>query len=1163
MKRINEKVKDIVEVRKFESLQDFSEDAAATLAAYRFTDATSELMSKWLDRVASLQGGDGVALALAGYRGVGKSHFLATLAAIAGHPDLRTKISDTHAAASAQALLRRRYPCVFLRRGTRSSLIDELKAAVAESLAIEESSLPERVFDILNVVASKAGDVPFLLLVDTAMERSARVTRDDGAVLSEIAEAVKPIGGLIGVALDDDIAGADGSNAAIVRSFSIDYLDQEHLYKIVNSFVFPKKEHLRPVLHDVYEYFREVMPTFRWSEQRFSSLYPLHPAILDVAPFVRLYVNDFALLSFAAEAGERILGRPANSLIALDEVFDKAENDLRKVEELKEAFDAYDRLNADVVGKIPVMQRLQAKLILKALLILSLEGQGTTAGEISSGTLIFDETDPKKANKTVEEIVRMFAAAMPDDVRVYSEEGREARYGLRIGSNEGLKQDLEAAAATVTDAQAAETVHRLFHERFSDSLFLSPEGLPKFVSDSIVYWRGGARRGRVIWQDPRPDTAAETDRLADDNHDWEVLISNGVESERRNAINEFPQAVWKPAALKPEEMDAVKRFFVLQNDPAIREAHSDHIRGAFHAHVLLMDRAINRTFLEDGHLAIDGFDYNFSEDARTSPTLSGLLSSMLEPLFEMRYPSHPFFLRNLGLAEVSSLVSDLYSGSRQKLGEVQQLAQTFALPLGLVKLSDGIYYPANREQLLSLESVRNIESVLDGSNDQSVALKTVYNELRKPPIGLVREAQQLILAAMVSQRMVEFVTSKGDRINQRSLDLRMIWDDIVGLARPQESAHSTANLAKWAACFSDRADIKDIGLENDLQKFREGAEAWLTDWDASRVLGRFNDVAEERLNTAIWKTVSRTSKTLGAAASLIRKFVTGQIQAEECLGRVSEVFLDDPAKFERARNDLEIVRTYLDGYTEREAMRRYIVVASSTDDASAEVAREQVFAMLEEFEYAPSDEAYRKIGYAYSRFRRQYSEYYVSRHDSVMRSHELQEKVEQFKASDAWWLYESLDGLCDSRSSRVVSDLIAIADQLNCGEQLEQLLETTPYCSCGYNPTMHDEWVGLAEDLERAVAADTTILLNDLRDRLEDVENAPVNSSSDERFNSAAREIEEFVRLGKSPGVFSGDHARAIRSWLLKRRELEPKPNEQRAPSEAVDEVDAALITLA
>ena len=46
MKRINEKVKDIVEVRKFQSLRDFNEDPAATLAAYRFTDATADLKKR-------------------------------------------------------------------------------------------------------------------------------------------------------------------------------------------------------------------------------------------------------------------------------------------------------------------------------------------------------------------------------------------------------------------------------------------------------------------------------------------------------------------------------------------------------------------------------------------------------------------------------------------------------------------------------------------------------------------------------------------------------------------------------------------------------------------------------------------------------------------------------------------------------------------------------------------------------------------------------------------------------------------------------------------------------------------------------------------------------------------------------------------------------------
>ena len=43
------------------------------------------------------------------------------------------------------------------------------------------------------------------------------------------------------------------------------------------------------------------------------------------------------------------------------------------------------------------MQRLQAKLILKALLLLSLDGHGGTANDICASVLIFEESDPAKA----------------------------------------------------------------------------------------------------------------------------------------------------------------------------------------------------------------------------------------------------------------------------------------------------------------------------------------------------------------------------------------------------------------------------------------------------------------------------------------------------------------------------------------------------------------------------------------------------------------------------------------------------------------------------------------------------------------------------------------------------------------------------------------------
>jgi chromosomal replication initiation ATPase DnaA len=110
MKRIQEKVRDIVEVRAYESLQDFTANPAQTLAVYHFTPITSELMAKWIDFIAGVQMRGGAACALAGYRGVGKSHFLASLGAIVSQPEQRAKIADEHVAASLQRLKRRHFP---------------------------------------------------------------------------------------------------------------------------------------------------------------------------------------------------------------------------------------------------------------------------------------------------------------------------------------------------------------------------------------------------------------------------------------------------------------------------------------------------------------------------------------------------------------------------------------------------------------------------------------------------------------------------------------------------------------------------------------------------------------------------------------------------------------------------------------------------------------------------------------------------------------------------------------------------------------------------------------------------------------------------------------------------------------------------------------------
>ncbi|MBC7900554.1 MAG: hypothetical protein H7070_10945 [Saprospiraceae bacterium] len=1127
MKRIQEKVKDIVEVRSYQSLRDFTADPALTLSSYHFTDVTADLMAKWLDQISNVQVQSGAACALAGYRGVGKSHFLATLGALAAHPELRTKIGESHVSASAQRLLRRHYPVAYIRRGTHATLLEEFKDAVAVVFELDQASLGDSFAGILKTVSEKTGELPFILIIDTAFERGSRVTRDDGVFLSEIADAAKDLNTFVGVALDDDIAGADGSNSSIVRAYAIDYLDQEHLYKVVNSHIFPKQNQMQPVLHEIYDYFRKVLPSFRWSEQKFAALYPLHPAILEVAPYVRLYVHDFALLGFASEAGERILGRPANSLIALDEVFDNAEAGLRKIEDLSEAFAAYDALNSGVVSKIPVMQRLQAKLILKALLLLSLDGQGTTTNDICASMLIFDESNPEKAIKTVEELIKNFADEMPNDVRSISVDGLETRYGFKVSSKDNLNKALTEAIADVPDDVVPKIMGRLLQDRFSDCTFSFEADSPvKDWMDCQINWRGGWRRGRIFWKSDENSSQVHS-APAVDATDWEITVDlqkDQVKSEK--SAGDISKVIWRPDILRKDETDTILRYYVLSSNNELREKFAEQIRTSVHSHAVLVNKIFTRRFLEDGKLIIEGFDYNFTEEARSAPTFSEMFSTMLEPLFETRYPEHPHFTQRLGMSEVAELVTDLYSGTRQNLAEAQHLAQTFAMPLGLVRVEGGVYIPESEENLSVLPLAVEILKLVEANGEDTVSLKDIYSQLRKAPHGLVREAQHLILTALVAQRRIDFVTSKGDRITSRSLDLKIIWDDIVGVAKPIYSSYSIKKLIRWAEVFTGNQKFKSFESPADREILRKTFEDWIGEWNNSRILGRFADLPDDILNVRIWNLAARSSKTIGSVADCVKAASEDSMSLEECLDRIADAFFDSEKEMEKCYADLETLDHFIKGAVLRTEIQAYLAVCEMTDDESVEELRRKLMQISDVSYSTPTDANNRELGYLWSKFQRSFADYFSARHEMVMKSHSLQEEYDEVMRSDIWWEFQNLSSMpfFERAFWMEARSICRQLDELDCGVDVQETLATRPFCRCSFSLAKIAHWEKLPDRLRETVGQGLESYREILRGRSDNIA-SPLEQlaaeSKDSEVSASARELSKILSQAKEIPPFN------------------------------------------
>ncbi|MCA1621669.1 MAG: hypothetical protein LC795_20835 [Acidobacteria bacterium] len=328
---------------------------------------------------------------------------------------------------------------------------DELAASFAAFFGGSETQWGGREpAEVLAVAASRAGEETLVVIIDTAFNRPARVSRDDGPVLGSLAAAARELNVFLALALDDDIADADGANVAVAGTYRIDYLDPENLYRVADQFVLRKKPQVGDTLREIYQALRATVHDFNWSQARFSSVYPVHPLVAEVASGVRLFLPKFAFLPFAASAAARATSRPALSLVLLDEVFDATEEETRFSPDLREVFQTYDVLTERCIGQLPVMQRYQARLILKSLFVLSLDGRDATPGEMCAALLLTDEDAGGDAPRHVAETLARFASEAPPGSFVLADgPGGEKRYRFRIAARESAAEEVQPAAAPV------------------------------------------------------------------------------------------------------------------------------------------------------------------------------------------------------------------------------------------------------------------------------------------------------------------------------------------------------------------------------------------------------------------------------------------------------------------------------------------------------------------------------------------------------------------------------------------------------------------------------------------------------------------------------------------------------------------------------------------
>jgi hypothetical protein len=1072
MKLSQDKIKDYVEPQAFDEVGDFTADPARVLAAYRFTDATSDLLARWLDALATLPAGRGTAHALAGLRGVGKSHLLATFAALVAAPELRARVTDAHVAASAKGLSGRRFKVIRVERGTRPTLGEELRAACIAGFGRDAADWGEDPTTLLASALARAGGATLVLVADTAYGREQRVERDDGPALSQLAAAAQATDAYVALALDDDIAGADGINAALVQTYQIDYLEPEHLYRVADLYLLRKQARARAALHEIYLTLRHTIPNFNWSEPRFAALYPVHPLVADVAAAVRLYAPAFAFLPFAARAALQALNRPALSLVLLDEVFDRTEADLRRAKQLEEAFAVYDALSTGGVAQFPALQRLQVRLVLKLLFILSLDGRGASARDLCAALLYHDESAPLAGVQRIETMLEQLAAHAPaGGLKMRAEQG-EPRYRFRIGDGQEFEEALAEAVARQPADDDDNAYLRLLRTcaraRFNDW----PFDEDATTAELHVNWRGTQRRGRCTQH-----TAATAARAADTSnpthYEWELrLLAPGAELTSDAAAGAAADAptislVWRPGALRPEDALVLRRSLALRTDPAL----GAFVEPALAANATLTaqaERIWTRLHLDEGTLLCAGRPLAWPEGARSAPTLAALVGALVAAPLATRYPQHPQLDATLTEADAARLIECMF-GALPEADAQTQIAQ-LARPLGLARARADGYTLECGPALFATPWCQNLLAHVEACGRRGVTLAEALAVLNDAPFGLTRPAQLLVVAALVAQRRLELITTDGARLGRGAIAGVIDWTDVRGVARATAARLDDEALTEWARRLTGQNALASIATPGGRAEARAALTAWLEEWRAAAIGARCEHLPDDGLTLRAWKLVAAVRRTFGVVAEAVAAACADAISLEESLQRVADAFGNAPEQFTRSDAERARLAAFVAGVERRERVRAYLAGAEPTGGEEIECARRELLHLTEDAHSLFDEASCARFERLWQEFHARYAAHYAELHEHATGGE--RDALAVVLGDDAWREFEALAQLpfVNQGPWREADALVASVRRARCGLDVRALLDEHPTCACHFRLTRADELMTAAARLAEIVA---------------------------------------------------------------------------------------------
>jgi hypothetical protein len=1103
-------IKSYIEVQQIDPISTFLEtDSERIVRAYHFSGELGRTATRIIEGIAALRSPSALRI-IAGPRGVGRSHLMAYVKALATVPKARLAAQSGQGNAQIANAVRRLDSVSYLPVHISSAhhragganfgdlLRDGLRAIPDASLEFDDAqwSLALQQGNVCELACSKLFSGTALLVCIDDLSETFRLARREAIRetldwLSLLAAKSRELPIAVLVVLDEDVLDPQSGPAArLATEYQIDSLTLDNLRRIVDQALFRKTPMQRAELSNLYQDIRKVLPRFHWSEDEFSELYPLHPSALDVSPGMSAYCENFSLFGFINAAVGRALSRRPLQMILLDELFDQFQFDLRKHQGLAPALEVYDFLATMVIPLLPIGERLQAKLLLKGLFLYSLVNRPVSAYDLTNALMLYDERNPEQGYVQVASLVQRLATQAEGQIVTYGE-GAEPRYLITIVRRQDPDAKLKAAAAEVPDDERLDALLvTLGGTAFSDWPFavdaLLFGGIQLQRYEMTLPWRNALRRGVITYQAPieiapippvhierfgaslTPLALSAAASLADEGRpsvlyhwtdefceiDWEVVVLPVRGATIPTDAPQLPTLLfWQPGLATDADLDVLKQMWAAY-------FHGEQVFGIDAAdHFSQLESQVRELFrhlyLKEGFFISATGERTPVKRFLNEQTLSDTLAQAIHKPLDIRFPAHPVFKAPLIEREIKRLVLGLLGGLNPTDPAVQEHAANFAAPLQIVVERDGIFQLAmDRDEALSQPVISETLRLVESSANDPVPVQAVYQILRREPFGLLEPAQQLVIMSLVAGWRIELLDVSGLRaFGAVELTQDASFRQYGAIRRTTTITYASDVLSEWCRLLTERPDLPDLTAAHARRQIRESLAIWHRTWQEHNLTARFNELPMEMLTTRTWQLIITCKRYFETTASAIEAVLFERISLEMGLARVIDIFSANQTTYQRAMIDLKLLVEFLDWLP-------FYVKAKSYALATPQIPRAEILRerneLIDFFEHPHQllDEAKRNnFEQTFRSFQKAYIDFYLARHAEAMKTVEaVQTALVALLAGNDWRNFEILSSL--SLSSRrhltLANALIAKLRALRCAMPTAEILKIHPVCACNF-----------------------------------------------------------------------------------------------------------------